>query len=87
MNPVNSSAYWEDRFSTKDWEASGGQAQSTFFAEVALQLMPDFLKADLTNNQWRFLDIGCAQGSGTAYLAKHFPSCHFVGQEGNCLAR
>lgn len=76
---INSAAYWEDRFLSQDWKTNHGPEQSLAFAQVAYDLMPDFLKHDLQTNQWTVVDLGCAEGDGTAHLAKLFPSCNFVG--------
>lgn len=76
---INSSAYWENRFLKQDWKTNHGPEQSTAFAQVAYNLMPDFFKHDLQTNQWTVVDLGCAEGDGTAHLAKLFPSCNFIG--------
>lgn len=81
MNVVNSKEYWDERFLSKDWENNRGCEQSRFFAKVAFSAMPEFLKRELTKNSWTVLDIGCAMGDGTAYLAKQFPYCRFTGQD------
>lgn len=81
METVNSKAYWDERFASRDWEKFDGKGQSVFFAKVAFMAMPEFLKRDLSRNSWTVIDIGCAQGDGTAFLAKQFPECHFVGQD------
>ena len=79
MKQINSKSYWDERFLSKDWEKYNGRVQSLFFAKVAYSAMPQFLKRDLARNSWVVTDIGCAQGDGTAYLAKQFPSCRFIG--------
>lgn len=76
---INSSAYWEDHFSKQDWNLNNGPEQSTAFAQVAYNLMPDFFKHELQTAQWTVVDLGCAEGDGTAFLAERFPSCHFCG--------
>jgi len=79
MDIVNSKEYWDQRFEEGDWDAMGGREQSLFFSKVAYSAMPDFLVRDLSKNSWSVVDIGCAEGEGTAYLAKQFPLCRFTG--------
>ena len=81
MNKINSKEYWDERFLTKDWEKNNGKGQSLFFAKIAHSAMPAFFKRDLVRNAWTVIDIGCALGDGTAYLAKQFPSCRFIGYD------
>lgn len=80
-NSMNSMSYWDDRFRSGDWDAKEGCEQSLFFSRLAISSFPSFLKNDLQKNEWTVLDIGCAEGDGTAYLAKHFPSCSFIGAD------
>lgn len=79
MDTVNSKEYWDKRFETGDWDEQGGKEQSLFFAELAYDIMPDFLKQELGRNSWTVVDIGCAEGEGTASLARRFPLCRFTG--------
>lgn len=81
MCATNSKEYWNKRFETGDWDAQGGKEQSLFFAQIAYSIMPDFLKRDLGKNRWSVVDIGCAEGEGTAYLAKRFPLCRVTGTD------
>lgn len=81
MSQINSKEYWNERFSSKTWDKNDGMGQSLFFAKLAYTYMPDFLKRDLARNAWTVIDIGCALGDGTAYLAKKFPLCRFLGQD------
>ena len=79
MELMNSQGYWDNRFRTGDWEKCGGEEQSTFFAEVAVQAFPEWFVAELNENEWEFKDYGCALGDGTAYIAQRFPSCAVTG--------
>lgn len=79
--PVNSSEYWEKRFASNDWSKFDGDKQSLFFAELALMAMPQWLKHELSTNEWTVADLGCADGSGTAALARHLPRCKFTGYD------
>lgn len=66
---VNSNSYWDHRFRT-DWESEGGQEQSRFFAQVAIEAMPQWLVHTVRWNNLRVCDWGCAQGDGTETFAK-----------------
>ena len=79
MDAINSNTYWNHRFSSGDWNDKGGEQQSVFFARIALESFPEWLNQLLAENSWEFIDYGCAEGSGTAYISRHFPSCSFVG--------
>lgn len=81
ISEVNTKEYWNKRFEEGDWEKYDGDIQSRFFAELACKMFPLFLQMDLQKNNWTVQDIGCAEGGGTAYLAKHFPACRFVGMD------
>lgn len=78
-NNINTQEYWENRFQTGDWDMNEGEEQSTFFAKVAEEAFPGWLKSDLQKNEWEVIDYGCAEGDGTAYLARLYPSCRFLG--------
>lgn len=79
--PINSKEYWEARFSTDDWDKYGGDKQSEFFSQVAVDTFPDWLKEELNRNEWNILDVGCAEGDGSALLARNFPSCRVTGMD------
>ncbi|MGU8077137.1 glycosyltransferase [Burkholderia pyrrocinia] len=66
---INSNPYWDHRFVT-DWQANGGGAQSRFFAQVAIEAMPEWLVHRVRWNQLSVCDWGCAQGEGTEMLAQ-----------------
>ena len=76
---VNSREYWEYRFSSGDWNKFEGNRQSEFFAQLAVDNFPEWLKDELSIYQWNITDIGCTQGDGSAVLARNFPSCHVTG--------
>ncbi len=76
---VNSKEYWDGRFSIGDWDKYDGELQSAFFSEIALKAFPDWMHKELNQNNWTVIDYGCAEGMGTAVLARHFPKCCFIG--------
>ena len=78
---VNSKDYWEERFSGGSWEECGGEEQSAFFGKVLCQTIPSWLKKEMNENSYTVIDWGCAEGGGTAYMARQFPSCTFVGMD------
>ena len=79
MEKVNSKEYWEERFVSGDWDHYDGDLQSAFFSQIALDAFPAWLDQELARHEWTILDVGCAEGGGTAVLARRFPSCHTVG--------
>ena len=79
MEKVNSKEYWEERFVSGDWDHYDGDLQSTFFSQIALDAFPAWLDQELARHEWTVFDVGCAEGGGTAALARRFPSCHTVG--------
>lgn len=76
---INSKEYWDQRFQSGDWDENQGESQTIFFTELAYQLLPEPLKRELGQSRWRILDIGCAEGGGTALLADQFPNCNVTG--------
>ena len=69
---VNSKEYWEERFKDKNWDSNHGQEQTLFFAKLFYSLCPDWIKEYLSKNSFRYLDAGCAEGDGAAFLSEHF---------------
>jgi glycosyltransferase involved in cell wall biosynthesis/predicted transcriptional regulator len=65
--PINSAGYWNQRF-RDSWETDDGPGQSRYFAELAVNLMPGWLREAGSSLAW--CDFGCAQGDGTAVLAQ-----------------
>lgn len=68
MQEVNSSEYWDGRFST-DWESHEGPRQSRFFATLALENLPPWLLRRIDAEKLTLADWGCAQGDGTEVLS------------------
>lgn len=68
---INSHEYWNGRFDT-DWESNKGQEQSRFFAKVALENLPSWLRTTAVQGNWKVCDWGCAQGDGTDVLGSYF---------------
>ncbi|MFQ8758606.1 MAG: methyltransferase domain-containing protein [Intestinimonas sp.] len=79
MEKVNSKEYWDERFVSGDWDHYDGDLQSAFFSQIALDAFPAWLDRELARHEWTVFDVGCAEGGGTATLARRFPSCHTIG--------
>lgn len=78
---INSKTYWDDRFASGDWEKNEGREQSLFFYNLGLSLMPDWLKADIKDNSYSILDLGCAEGEGVNLFGKVFSSSRISGAD------
>ncbi len=76
---INSEEYWENRFSTGDWEEKQGREQSLFFYNVAAQNFPDWFKEDVKKNKLSFCDLGCAEGEGVSLLGDLFEDSSITG--------
>lgn len=73
MEKVNSKEYWDERFVSGDWDHYDGDLQSAFFSQIALDAFPAWLDRELARHEWTVFDVGCAEGGGTATLARRFP--------------
>lgn len=72
MNELNTKEYWGERFKTGDWDANGGEKQSKFFYNIALELLPKWLEIEIMKKGYSICDIGCAEGDGTSILYNKF---------------
>ena len=81
MSSINSNMYWSERFRSGDWEEKGGELQSAFFASLAVSAFPGWLTDAMQQTVWTVADHGCAEGAGTALLARRFPKCSFTGMD------
>ena len=66
---INSREYWDHRFAT-DWEENSGAAQSRFFAKLAAEAIPEWLRQAVRRDALRVCDWGCANGDGTDYFMR-----------------
>ncbi len=76
---VNSTSYWNERFSTGDWSQNQGEAQTRFFASLAVRLLPSWALHEMKTRQRTVIDLGCAEGGGTVALAQALEGCKVVG--------
>ncbi len=65
---INSNRYWDQRFET-DWNANHGPEQSRFFAQIAINAMPQWLVHEIRAGGLSVCDWGCAEGAGTDAIA------------------
>lgn len=82
---INSSAYWQGRFSV-DWETCAGPAQSRFFARLAMDNLPRWLLEQLSREGLTVCDWGCAQGDGTDVLAGYMDPRRLTGVDFSSVA-
>ena len=68
---INTVQYWNNRFD-KDWQQMQGSEQTSFFADIAIQLMPDWFKNQITKEKMTICDFGCALGQAVDCLYRVF---------------
>lgn len=78
VKEINSKEYWDYRFET-DWKERGGEQQSSFFSDIAIEAMPEWMKKVLSDNHLSFCDWGCALGDGTSVLKSSLGIANIVG--------
>ncbi len=81
INIINSEEYWEERFSTGDWEEKKGRQQSLFFYNLAVENFPMWLNEDIKKNKLSICDLGCAEGEGVQLLGETFPDSKITGSD------
>ena len=75
---INSPDYWNQRFAV-DWTARGGAEQTSFFAQVAIAMLPDWFWGDARKNTLSFVDIGCALGEALPDFRARLPRNKLTG--------
>ena len=68
---INTVEYWNERFE-HDWEKMSGNEQTVFFANVAVELMPDWFIEEIRRGKLSICDFGCAIGQAVDYLHNFF---------------
>jgi len=76
---INSDDYWNQRFSSEDWEEKHGPRQSRFFARLAVENLPSWLIERVRTDSLTVADWGCAQGDGTDVWASYVDHKQLVG--------
>lgn len=64
---INTVKYWNERFE-HDWEKLSGDEQTVFFANVAVELMPNWFTDKIKREKLSVCDFGCAIGQAVDYL-------------------
>ena len=71
---INSKAYWDDRFGSRDWQAKGGLIQTEEHAKRYighLEIAADF--------DGTICDFGCAEGNAIPVYKQHFAKARLMG--------
>lgn len=71
MENINSKEYWNHRFEN-DWEQMQGKEQTSFFAQLALELMPQEILEEIKKDGLTICDFGCAEGQAVDLFYKKF---------------
>lgn len=74
MNNINTKSYWDNRFSSGDWEDKKGRLQTTKFAEEQIRRIDLSIDFDGT-----ILDFGCGLGDAMPIYRKRFPCAKLIG--------
>ncbi|WP_431029110.1 methyltransferase domain-containing protein [Lysinibacillus sp. LZ02] len=75
---VNSKEYWDVRFAN-DWESNRGREQTKFFADLAVNHLPDWLVKNINSNRFNICDVGCAEGDAVPVLNNKFYKSDVLG--------
>lgn len=79
--PINTRPHWNARFSSKDWENSQGKLQTLFFAQLAIDNIPSWLKVYIEFENLSICDFSCALGYASKLLSTTFPNSDITGQD------
>jgi len=74
---INSENYWDNRFA-KDWEINEGSQQTSFFCDIFLSNIPQFLKKEFEKGG-TFIDVGCAFGECCDMVKKRYSQLEVFG--------
>ena len=77
---VNSKAYWNNRFN-EDWKEFDGESQTAYFASLLCELLPEWLKKEVIQNEYDICDIGCAEGDSLPILKQTFITNTISGED------
>ena len=78
---INSKEYWENRFSTNDWEEHSGSEQSSYFAEILVNMLPEWFVRRVNTEKLSITDMGCASGEAYPHLRQKFPYSDISGAD------
>jgi SAM-dependent methyltransferase len=71
---INTKEYWEDRFSSRDWEKKHGRWQTESFAKEQMKHLK--ISSDFSGS---LLDFGCGLGDAFPVYKKNFPWAKLIG--------
>lgn len=74
MNNVNTKSYWDNRFSSGDWENKSGRLQTRKFALSQIKHLD--ISKDFNGS---ILDFGCGLGDAFPVYKKNFPKARLIG--------
>ena len=82
---INSENYWDRRFK-EDWQINAGPKQSRFFAQIALENLPQWLISAMRRETLSIADWGCAQGDGTNVWLNYLLPSQVTGVDFSAIA-
>lgn len=82
---ANTSQSWDPRI-RPDWDAPRCQAQCRFFAQAAIDNLPDWLLGRMRSDSLTVCDWGCAQGDGTEVWSSYVGAGNLTGADLSPLA-
>ncbi|MFZ6864264.1 methyltransferase [Undibacterium sp. Ji67W] len=85
ITEINSENYWDRRFK-EDWQINAGPKQSRFFAQIALENLPQWLITAMRREALSIADWGCAQGDGTNVWLNYLLPSQITGVDFSSIA-
>ena len=73
-NNINAERYWEQRFSSGNWQARGGRLQTLSFARGIIPYLE--IAKNFTGT---ILDFGCGLGDAIPVYKENFPKANLMG--------
>ena len=73
---INTKEYWDDRFSSDDWEKKRGRWQTESFAKGQIKRLN--IASDFTG---ALLDFGCGLGDAMPIYKENFPYAELIGMD------
>ncbi|MDX8412753.1 MAG: hypothetical protein R8J85_01570 [Mariprofundales bacterium] len=73
---INTKAYWDDRFSSGDWEEKRGRWQTESFAKGQIEHLK--ISSDFKGT---ILDFGCGLGDAMPIYRQSFPLAKLIGMD------
>lgn len=77
---INSQAYWNNRFDT-DWHEFSGDEQTTYFATILNQMLPEWLIHEINESRETICDLGCAEGDALKIYKQIFQTSDILGED------